>query len=233
MGMENKFALVTGSNRGLGHAIARGLLRAGFSVLCTTRSGKESDDWFAQLQKSGKALFHHLDISDQSSIDTCFAFAKAHTETLDVLVNNAGINYDTWQNIENADVDQMLETLNVNALGALRVTQTFLPLLDASVESRVINVSSTGGTWAAQTGSTPAYSVSKLALNGLTLQLAHLLNSRPISVYAVCPGWVQTDMGGAGASKTPDQGADTIIWLSTGTTKPDGKLYRDRAVIDW
>ena len=114
---------------------------------------------------------------------------------LDVLVNNAGGNYDTWEDALTVDFATVEETLRTNTLGPWRMTLAFLPLLRQSHHPRVVNVSSQAGSWSSQAGGTPAYSLSKLALNGVTRQLAARLKSDRILVNSVCPGWVATDMG--------------------------------------
>jgi len=110
----------------------------------------------------------------------------------------------------------------------------FLPLLRKSPAARIVNVSSGSGSLASQTGGTPAYSISKLALNGLTLGFAQQLHSEKILVNAVCPGWVRTDMGGSGAPRSPEQGASGIIWAATlPKNGPTGKFLRDGKEIAW
>src|SRR5205807_9145667 len=124
-------------------------------------------------------------------------------------------------------------TLETNTLGPLRVTRAFVPLLRKSKAPRVINVSSGGGqlTGGAD-GWAPAYCISKTALNGVTAQLAAALPK--LAVNSVCPGWVRTDMGGEGATRSVAEGAATIVWL--GTDAPHdltGKFVKDRKVIPW
>ncbi len=105
--------------------------------------------------------------------------------------------------------------LHINAFGAISVTQAFLPLLAKAPAARIINVSSEYGQLNTLSASVPAaYGLSKLALNGATIMLADTLRSQGIAVYAMSPGWVRTEMGGAGATRSPEEGADTAIWLA-------------------
>ena len=125
-------------------------------------------------------------------------------------------------------------TINTNTFGAIRTTQAFLPLLEKAAAARVINVSSGYGALAGLSADVPSYCLSKLALNGATMMLAAALKPNGIDVYAMCPGWVRTDMGGASADRSPEQGADTAIWLATEAgSSLSGKFFRDRQEISY
>jgi NAD(P)-dependent dehydrogenase (short-subunit alcohol dehydrogenase family) len=154
---------------------------------------------------------------------------------LDVLVNNAGINYDTWQTAENADIDgTVMETITTNLLGPWRVCQAFLPLLRKSQAARIVNVSSESGSLANMGAGPPAYQVTKGALNALTRTLAGELRQAHILVNAVCPGWVATDMGGAGAPRSLEEGAAGIVWAATlPENGPTGGFFRDGRPLPW
>ena len=170
---------------------------------------------------------------DNASVTgTAGEFAKA-ADHLDVLVNNAGIIVDGDNGILEISDELLRKTLETNALGALRVTRAFVPLLRKSKAPRVINVSSGAGqlTGGAD-GWSPAYCISKTALNGVTSQLATALPK--FAVNSVCPGWVRTDMGGQGATRSVEEGADTIVWLAADAPqKLTGKFLRDRKEIPW
>jgi NAD(P)-dependent dehydrogenase (short-subunit alcohol dehydrogenase family) len=127
----------------------------------------------------------------------------------------------------------MVETFQTNTFGPIEVTQAFLPLLRKSSAARVINVSSGYGQLDGLSPGVPSYCLSKLALNGVTIMLAQALRSDPIAVNSVCPGWVRTDMGGADADRSVEEGADTIVWLvSEAPATLTGNFFRDRAEID-
>jgi NAD(P)-dependent dehydrogenase (short-subunit alcohol dehydrogenase family) len=152
---------------------------------------------------------------------------------LGVLVNNAGIIVDGDNGILEISDELLRKTLETNAPSALRVTRAFVPLLRKSKAPRVINVSSGAGqlTGGAD-GWSPAYCISRTALNGVTSQLATALPK--FAVNSVCPGWVRTDMGGQGATRSVEEGADTIVWLAAGAPqKLTGKFLRDRKEISW
>jgi len=124
-------------------------------------------------------------------------------------------------------------TLRTNTLGALLVSQAFVPFLKKSDAPRIVNVSSGGGQLTdGADGWAPAYCISKTALNGVTSQLAAALPK--FAINSVCPGWVRTDMGGANATRSVAEGASGIVWLAADAPqKETGKFFRDRKVIPW
>ncbi len=226
-------ALITGANKGIGYEVARQLAEKGFHVFIGARNrdaGRKAAD---EIAKSGEATFLEIDVTDNASVTAAAReFAKA-ADLLDVLVNNAGIIVDGDDAILEISDELLRKTLETNTLGALRVTRAFVPLLRKSKAPRVINVSSGGGqlTGGAD-GWSPAYCISKTALNAVTSQLATALPK--FSVNSVCPGWVRTDMGGQGASRSVEEGADTIVWLAADAPQElTGKFLRDRKEIPW
>jgi NAD(P)-dependent dehydrogenase (short-subunit alcohol dehydrogenase family) len=227
-------ALVTGANKGIGYEVARQLAGKEFHVFIGARNrdaGRKAADEIAK--KGGQATFLEIDVADNASVTGAARdFARA-ADHLDVLVNNAGIMVDEDNAILQATDELLRKTLETNTLGPLRVTRAFVPLLRKSKAPRVINVSSGGGqlTGGAD-GWSPAYCISKTALNGVTAQLATALPK--FAVNSVCPGWVRTDMGGQGATRSVEEGADTIVWLAVDAPqKLTGKFLRDRKEISW
>lgn len=150
------------------------------------------------------------------------------------MINNAAINYDTWHDVTNADLKEVEQTIDTNILGVWRVTQAFIPLLKKSSSARIVNVSSGGGSLASQTGATPAYSLSKLGLNALTMQFASALKKDGILVNSICPGWVRTSMGGIAAPRSAKSASKGIVWAAQIEDKSlTGKFFRDKKEIDW
>jgi NAD(P)-dependent dehydrogenase (short-subunit alcohol dehydrogenase family) len=229
-----KIALVTGANKGIGHEVSRQLAAKGFHVFVGARNGSAGRAAAEAIAKnSRKATFLEIDVSENASVTAAARKSSKITDHLDVLVNNAGIVVDGDDAILKISDELFRKTLETNTLGALRVTRAFEPLLRKSKTPRVINVSSGGGqlTGGAD-GWAPAYCISKTALNGVTSQLA--VGSPKFAVNSVCPGWVRTDMGGQSATRSVEEGADTIVWLTTDAPQNlTGKFLRDRKEIPW
>lgn len=226
-----KIALITGANRGIGHEIARQLADRGLTVHLGCRDLKAGKKVAAAI--GGKCAALELDVSSAESVRTAAREFAARHEVLDVLVNNAGVIHDGDADITTMDPALVARTVETNTLGALRVTQAFLPVLRRSREPRVINISSGGGQLSGDLQSwAPAYCISKTALNAVTCQLAAALPG--FAVNSVCPGWVRTDMGGPEAPRDVRQGADTPVWLATEASQQlTGKFFRDRSEIPW
>ena len=232
--MQKKIALVTGANRGIGFAVAKGLLQKGITVIASARTDEKAKVTKENLSSYGDIHVYPLEVTQLPSIQKAVQYVHNNFGQLDILINNAGVNYDTWHHVQNADLEEVRQTFETNTFAPWQLIQNFLPLLKKSKAGRIVNVSSGSGAFSSQNGQTPGYSLSKYALNGLTLQFAQALQRDGILVNAVCPGWVRTDMGGSGAPRSPEQGADTIIWaalLENGG--PSGKFYRDRKEVSF
>jgi NAD(P)-dependent dehydrogenase (short-subunit alcohol dehydrogenase family) len=230
-----RVALVTGANRGIGLEVCRQLAERDFVVLLTARDMAKANSAAKKLAKVGRVEPVALDVSNASSIDKAAAEIASRYGYVDVLVNNAGINYDTWETVENADINgTVMETITTNLLGPWRVCQAFLPLLRKSRAGRIVNVSSESGSLANMGAGPPAYQVTKAALNALTRTLAGKLRHSRILVNAVCPGWVATDMGGAGAPRSVADGAAGIVSAATlPDDGPTGGFFRDGKPLPW
>ena len=229
-----KTVLITGANKGIGHEVARQLAAEELHVFVGARNAKAGRKAAEEIAKpNGKATFLEIDVSDNESVTNAAREFSKIADHLDVLVNNAGIIVDGDDAILEVSDDLLRKTLETNTLGPLRVTRAFTPLLRKSKAPRVINVSSGGGqlTGGAD-GWAPAYCISKTALNGVTVQLAAALPK--FAINSVCPGWVRTDMGGKNASRSVEEGADTIVWLASEAPQDlTGKFLRDRKEIAW
>ena len=227
-------ALVTGANRGLGKETARQLAQKGFKVILTSRSeaGRAVAEEF---RAAGLEVdYHQLDVANGQSIAELTEYLADNYNHLDVLVNNAGIHYDTFQHTLNADFGIVEEALRVNTLGPWRVSKALMPLLKKSPAGRIVNVSSSSGSFADSWPGTPAYSMSKCALNMLTLKMAADLEETNVKVNAVCPGWVRTAMGGPEAPRDVSEGAASIIWaVLIPKDGPNGGFFRDGEAISW
>jgi NAD(P)-dependent dehydrogenase (short-subunit alcohol dehydrogenase family) len=222
-----KTALITGANRGLGFEVARQLSERGWKVILTTR---RKDQGLAAAAKLKNASFLELDITNESSV----ASAAKQVSELDVLVNNAAIIADGDQDILTIHPELVTRTIATNALGALRVSQAFLPPLLKSPAGRIVNVSSGAGQLSDMGTWSPAYATSKTSLNAITCLLAAALKDKGIAVNSVCPGWCRTEMGGPTAPRSVEVGAAGIAWLAADAPQDiTGLFWRDREVIPW
>lgn len=229
-----QLALVTGANRGIGFEVSRQLAKRGFVVLLTAREAAKARAAAKALSTVGEVEPVTMDVADAASIEKGAAEVGKRYGRLDILINNAGIHYDTWETVENAAIDNtVMEAITTNLLGPWRVCQAFLPLLRKSRAGRIVNVSSESGSLARMGAGPPAYQVTKAALNAFTRTLAGELRDAHILVNAVCPGWVATDMGGTGGRPVAD-GAEGIVWAATlPNDGPSGGFFRDSKALPW
>jgi NAD(P)-dependent dehydrogenase (short-subunit alcohol dehydrogenase family) len=229
-----RIALITGANRGIGFEVCRQLASQGFVVLLTARDAAKAETAARKLGNGGTVESLLLDVADIASIEKAAEVVAGRYGYLDVLINNAGINYDTWETAESADVDGTVQdTIRTNLLGPWQVSKAFLPLLRKSRAARIVNVSSEAGSLARMGAGPPAYQVTKAGLNALTRTLAGELRNAGILVNAVCPGWVATDMGGSGGRPVADGAAD-IIWAATlPDSGPTGGFFQDGKPLPW
>jgi len=223
--------LITGAYKGIGLEVVRQLAARGARVILAARKEEAAIKALSGIQ--GDVHFLPLDVSSPASIAAAAGILAGLMDRLDVLVNNAAILLDDGEGVLDLDGDVALKTFATNTVGPLRVTQAFHALLAKSKAPRVINVSSGAGQlaeglqdWA------PAYSMSKTALNALTQHFAAGLPH--FAVNCVSPGWVRTDMGGAAAPLSVEQGADTIVWLALDAPQSlTGQFLRERKPIAW
>jgi NAD(P)-dependent dehydrogenase (short-subunit alcohol dehydrogenase family) len=230
--MTSGIALVTGANRGIGLEVVRQLAQRGFTTVLGSRDlekGRAAAEALGGLEVDPR----RLDVADPDSVRELASGLEDDYGRLDVLVNNAGILYDDWESGLQADLDVVHDALETNLFGAWRTAQACLPLLRRSKHGRVVNVSSGSASISGMGAGSPAYSVSKAALNALTRILAAELRRDRILVNAVCPGWVATDMGGAGG-RPVEQGAGSVMWaVLLPDDGPTGGFFRDGRQLDW
>jgi len=240
---EKKTALVTGANKGIGLAIARQLAQKDIKVIIGARDQDKGIAAHKQLQSEGlESHFILIDVARAISIEAAIGKIKDDFKRLDILVNNAGIMIDTQSGILELDPAVFHNTLTTNVFGPLLLAQACIPLMKANGYGRIVNMASTLGSLndisnpdsPYGTVLSPAYRLSKTLLNGITALLANSLHGTNILVNSACPGWVRTDMGGDQAPLTPEQGADTPVWLATlPAGGPTGGFFRDRQPIPW
>ncbi len=229
---EERVALVSGGNRGIGLEVCRQLADKGYTVVLGSRDQENGREAAEKL--GGGVHARQLDVSDAESVDRLAAGIEEEFGRLDVLVNNAGISNDDGQSGVEADLDRVRESLEVNLLGAWRLSEAAIPLMKRNNYGRIVNISSGLGALEDMGGGQPAYRISKTALNALTRILSSELRGAGILVNSICPGWVQTDMGGQSASRSVEEGADTPVWAATlPNNGPTGGFFRNRRPIAW
>ncbi len=217
-----KKVLVTGGNRGIGLAIAEGLITSGHDVLVGSRDIAAGNK---VAEKIG-ATAVEIDVSNPDSISR----AVAETGPVDVLINNAGI---LGSGGVLDDPNDFSESMAVMLHGPFLLMHHLVPTMISNGYGRVVNVSSGWGAFSDGVEGPGAYGVAKAALNALTVSAARGL-PKSVKINAMCPGWVRTRMGGMAATRSPKQGADTAIWLATlDDDGPNGGFFRDRQPIDW
>ena len=240
---DKRVALVTGGNRGIGYAICRSLAQRGITVILGVRDPNTGAAACSRLQAEDlDVTFELLDVTNDVSLQTAVKHIRAQFDRLDILVNNAGILIDHAENALDVSRATIEKTLETNVVGPLMLCQNCIALMKAGGYGRIVNMSSTLGSLSEMVDpdsvyagvGTPAYRLSKVALNAITTLLAKEVRDENILVNSACPGWVRTDMGGDQAPLTSEQGADTPVWLATlPDGGPTGGFYRERTRIPW
>ncbi len=234
MSVEAPIALVTGARRGLGRETVAQLARRGFRVILSSRTEDGRAVALALANQRLPVTYHQLDVTDGQSITDLRQYIEEEYGRLDVLVNNAGIHYDTFQTTVTADFSIVDEAWQVNVLGPWRLSKALYPLLRKSDHPRIVNVSSSSGSFVDSWPGTPAYAITKTALNMLTLKMSSDIKDDGILVNAVCPGWVRTEMGGPDAPRSVAEGAASILWAALlEDDGPSGGFFRDGERISW
>lgn len=241
-GSKKRIALVTGGNKGIGIAIARGLASKGFTVLLGARSIDAGQEAAATLDGDVRPVV--LDVTQQDEIDALAARVLDDFGHLDVLVNNAGVNTLTFHPMDHLPkpteetVDDIKNVYEVNVFGIVRMMNAFLPLLTKADAPRVVNVTSKRGSigeegaWVGQPSM--VYSSSKTALNALTVHYAREFAGTSLKINGAAPGHVATDFNNFRGTRTPDEGAAVAIRLATlPADGPTGVVFEDDQQLTW
>jgi NAD(P)-dependent dehydrogenase (short-subunit alcohol dehydrogenase family) len=221
-------ALVTGANRGIGLEVCRQLAAKGLRVVLTARERPDAERAAKDIEG---AHAEELDVAQEGAARACAERLKRAKIHVDVLINNAGV-YPQGDFLSTPP-DVWRQAFDVHVFGTIATCQAFVPDMLRAKYGRVVNVSSGYGQISEGLEGPAAYSVSKAALNALTIKLASQVRG-DVKVNSACPGWVRTRMGGAGADLSVEEGADTIVWLATlPASGPSGGFFRERRTIAW
>jgi NAD(P)-dependent dehydrogenase (short-subunit alcohol dehydrogenase family) len=234
MSTEKKIILITGSNKGIGFEMAFQLAKSGHEIILTARNADRLNEAVDKLKKEDiKVRGLIMDVSSKTSIKSAVNEFIKLNKTIDVIINNAGIGLNADKSLICEEENVLTDILSVNSLGPLRVIKAFMPFIKKP--GRIIMISSGGGSMSDPVGGWwPAYCVSKSFLNAITRHLSYELAPLNISVNAVCPGWVRTDMGGQNATRSVEKGAETPIWLAIEADQNlTGMFFRDKLLISW
>jgi NAD(P)-dependent dehydrogenase (short-subunit alcohol dehydrogenase family) len=230
---------VTGANRGLGWETCRQLAERGYRVALCSRKDKAGRAAAAGLRNLGADVAPFaVDVSDADSVRKLAAALHKAYGRVDVLVNNAGIAPDLERggaaSVFDAKPEVLLKGFTTNTLGAFLMCRALVPGMLERNFGRVVNVSTGMAALDDMDGGWPAYRISKTALNALTRVVASETAGRNVKVNSVCPGWVRTDMGGAGATRSVPDGAAGIVWAAAlPGSGPSGGFFRDGKRIAW
>jgi NAD(P)-dependent dehydrogenase (short-subunit alcohol dehydrogenase family) len=224
-------ALVTGANRGVGLAIAKGLAGRGMTVVLGVRDAEQGEAVRTSFSQPDRVAVLALDVASQPAVARALGELARRELHIDVLVNNAGILPEG--DIFSTPDEVMREAMEVHFYGPLALCRGLVPAMQRAGYGRVVNVSSDWGSLGRGLEGPAAYSISKATLNALTVRLARDAGPH-VKVNAMCPGWVRTRMGGAEAELTPEEGADTALWLATlGDDGPTGGYFQARKPLPW
>lgn len=227
-----KNILITGGNRGIGKGLVE-IFSKDNKAFFTSRDKQKAE---SVLDDIGNENIDYviMDVASEDSVAKGFQSLKEKTSSIDILINNAGILIPGLKHkVDAIDTDDasILKTFNVNTVGVLRVCKAVLPIMPK--QSRIINISSGMGQMNGMSTGSIAYRLSKSALNALSIVLSQELSNRHIKVNAICPGWVQTDMGGYDATLTVKESVKSIKNFALNGNFPNGKFLRHGEILPW
>ena len=228
--MKNIF--ITGGSRGIGKGLVEQFSK-NHNVIFTARDKKQARKIVDSFEHDN-ADYVIMDVGENESVQNGVKNLKSKISSVDILINNAGILIPGLKHKINAidtDIDTIMETFNINTVGVLRVCKAITPFMQPN--SRIINISSGMGQLEGMGTGSLAYRLSKTALNAMTIVLSQELMVKKIKVNAICPGWVQTDMGGHDAALTVQESVESIKKFALDGNFPSGKFLRHGEVLPW
>ncbi len=241
---DKKIALVTGANKGLGFEISRQLAKQEIKVILGARDSVRGQQAADKLKQQGlDADFHQIDVTDVASIEATRDDLEKHFGKLDILINNAGITGGLGPvSPSQMSLDDIRTVFETNFFGVITVKQTLLPLIRKSDAGRIVNMSSGLGSltnnsnpnWEFYNVKPLNYNASKTALNAFTVMLAYELKDTPIKVNSADPDFCRTDLNNNTGIHSPEEGADTPVWLATlPADGPSGGFFNSRQPVPW
>jgi NAD(P)-dependent dehydrogenase (short-subunit alcohol dehydrogenase family) len=238
-----KTVLITGANKGIGFETAKQLAQLNYFVFLGSRDKTRGADAIKKLKASGiiRIELIEIDVTDLNSIQQAKQALESNIESLDVLINNAGISGSLPQNTSSIKIEDLRKVFDTNFFGAVQTTQQFLPLLKKSKEPRIVNVSSElGSLFVHNHTENPnykiydAYSCSKTALNAFTVMLANEFRNTSFKINSVTPGYTATDLNNFKGTQSAEKTAKVIVKYATvDKDGPTGKFLKDEGEIDW
>jgi NAD(P)-dependent dehydrogenase (short-subunit alcohol dehydrogenase family) len=232
---EQRIALVTGGNRGIGLEVCRQLAALRIKVILGSRDAARGVAAAGELVASGLAVeARQLDVSSVKSVGECMNWVRRDVGRLDILVNNAGIMIEEGDADPMEEIEIIRETMQTNVYGPFLLSRLAIPVIKSRRYGRIVNLSSSMGSLTEMGAGYIAYRLSKAGINVVTRVIAAETEGMGILVNSVDPGWVQTAMGGRGATRSVEKGAETIVWLATAPDNgPTGAFFRDRKAMAW
>lgn len=233
--MNQRTAVVTGGNRGIGLEICRQLAELGIKVVLTARNSDQGHVAVDRLRADGgDVLFHPLDIADTRSIQALVDYINVEIGRLDILINNAGVYLDRHQRALTITPDLIAQAVETDVCGAFAMCQAVIPMMRNQHYGRIVNLSSRTSRMDQMDNVGLTYKISKASINVITVVLAKELEGENILINAVNPGWIQTDMGGDRATLSPVEGASGPVWLATlPDNGPSGGFFNGSVHQPW
>jgi len=232
---EQRIALVTGGNRGIGMEVCRQLATLGIRVIMGSRDQEKGVAAAKQLTAGGLLIeVRQLDVASVQNVRECMNWVRRDIGRLDILVNNAGIMLEEDEDDPLEELEIVRDTMQTNVYGPFLLSRLAVPIMKSRRYGRIVNLSSGMGSLVEIGAGYFAYRLSKAGINVLTRVVAAETEGMGILVNSVDPGWVQTGMGGRSATRTVEKGAETVVWLATlPDSGPTGTFFRDRKPIAW
>lgn len=234
---EARRVAITGTSRGLGLEFVLQYLRRGWDVHALLRSPEACGGIQEMLACHGSRLeATACDVADQRSVAAAADAIRGRWSSLDLLINNAGINGTTNSDLQSLDMDDVRRVFEVNTIGPLQMSRSLLPLLEQGTDAKIVHVTSKMGSVADNaSGGWWAYRISKAALNMVSVNMAHELRELGIATMVVHPGWVRTAMGGRTAPLSTEESVIAMIEVIEELELASSGCFRDYtgAEVPW